>query len=225
MGTLETPPEDEGDLFLYRGDEVSAARPHMQGDVFEGVPGAPEVVMLITHPCSMRAGVELRKELAVVEVVNHQHLPREKWSDGYFDLSPLPGLPIGHAHPVADFRRIRTVPSARLTLDRRVASLSELGVQLLQQRFVHHLTRVAIDLPTLYEHCAPILAEAELQEEWVEAAIGVGIPGTDAAASFQQFLGRGEGSLREALENANTRGQVRRGVRQEIREMRSEARG
>lgn len=218
MGTLETPPENEGGLYLYRGNEGTVARPHMQGDVFVGVPGVPEVVMLITHPCSMRAGTQLREQLAVVEVVDYQHLPARKWADGHFDLSPLPGLPVGYEHPAADFRRIQAVASNELALERRVVSLSELGIQLLQQRFVHHLTRVIVDLPTLYEHSSAVFTEAELQEEWVEEAMNAGVARAEAEATFQEFLGRGKGSLREALANARTRGHVRRAVRQGIRD-------
>ncbi len=218
MGTLAAPPENEEDLYLYRGDEGTVARPHMQGDVFFGGMWAPEAVMLITHPCSMRAGANLREQLAVVEIVDYQRLPAGRWADGHFDLSPLPGLPVTSEHPAASFRHIQTVPSGELALDRRVASLSELGVQLLQQRFVHHLTRVIVDLPTLYEHSSPVLTEAELQEEWVEAALDRGVAQAEAEGAFQAFLGHGEGSLRDALSNANTRGQVRRAVRKRIRD-------
>lgn len=80
MATLESPQgsPDEWSSQLYRalGADVSALRPVFTGDVFQDVsltlPGAttkPRMLIVLTHPCSMRQdGVALRKRLLVAVV-------------------------------------------------------------------------------------------------------------------------------------------------------------
>ena len=60
--------------------------------------------------------------------------------------------------------------------------MADVGVHLLQQRMAFHLSRVIIDVAELAEHSAPVLAEAELHEQWV-ADLGI-----DTESAFHQFL-------------------------------------
>lgn len=206
-------PKDDDDLYLYRGAVVSSARPVLQGDVYS-VETSDGLVMVVTHPCSMRqGGGALRERLAVVEVVEYMHLPESQWK-GHVNVMPLPNLFEDGRHFAGDLRLINTMVTTDLIAGERVACLSEDGIQLLQQRHAFHLTRVAIDLPTLYEHSAPILVEAELEEEWVDA-LDSSLP--NVVAEFQGLLGGDEeGSLRRQLHAPHTRAGVRRHVRQEI---------
>lgn len=71
-------PADSGDLYQARG-EVPIALSIMQGDVYEGVvvPGLaeePMTVAIVMHPCSMRAGANLRPKITVAAVTPYQRL-------------------------------------------------------------------------------------------------------------------------------------------------------
>jgi hypothetical protein len=95
----------------------------------------------------------------------------------------------------------------------RVAVMSNQGIQLLQQRLAHHLTRVCIATEELSEPCAPILAEAELHEDWV------GELGSDSEPQFHKFLDADDRKLRSWLETPTNRSQAISTVRREIRSL------
>lgn len=180
----------------------------MQGDVV--MLGARPVVV-VTHACSMRQGTVLHGT-QMTAPIQSQSVDLSKWATGFFDWMPLPGLAVvGVKNPAALLRTLNTVDTTDLEASDRIAVMSEQGLQLLQQRLAHHLTRVVIDLPTLSEHCAPILAEAELHEEWI-AVLG---PAT--AAEFQDFLDADDRKLRSWLRQPATRPQAMRAVRQAIK--------
>lgn len=90
--------------------------------------------------------------------------------------------------------------------------MADTGIHLLQQRMAHHLCRAIIDLAILAEHSAPVLAEVDLHEEWVDA-LG---PGSEDA--FHELLDADSRRLREGLKEPRTRPQTMRRVRQEIRD-------
>lgn len=60
--------------YLAVGDIVEDARPINQGDVYRGItlPGFPagdhHIVILTTHPCSLRAGARLKPRLQAAPV-------------------------------------------------------------------------------------------------------------------------------------------------------------
>jgi hypothetical protein len=234
MGSLLDVPASAEDLWLAVGD-VPVARPLMQGDIVLdlplGVDGSPAPGMVLTHPCSMRAGRKLRQLQTVGQVVA-MDIPDERWPDGYFDYMPLPdiGLPDMPSSAV-DFRLVAAVPTPLLTSHRRFACLSETGVQLLQQRLAHHLTRVVVDLPILAEHSASVLLEAELQEEWGQAALAQA--GDESAIeilrgaedAFHDLLDSGNRRLRVMLADARTRPQATREIRQALRGRRTDDEG
>lgn len=201
-------PGDPEDLWLARGPEVSPHRMLMQGDIVV-LGGGP--VAVVTHACSMRRGTVLHAT-QMTAPIQSQSVGLAQWATGFFDWMPLPGLAVaGVTHPAALLRTLHTVDTAEIEEADRVGVMSEHGVQLLQQRLAHHLTRVVIDLATLGEHCAPILAEAELHEEWL-AALG---PATDT--EFQAFLDADDRKVRSWLGQPGTRPQAMRAVRRAIK--------
>lgn len=201
-------PADAEDLWLARGPEVPGHRMLMQGDIVLLASGP---VVVVTHACSMRQGTVLHAT-QMTAPVQSQGIGLSNWARGFFDWMPLPGLVVaGVEHPAALLRALHTVETAELEASDRVAVMSEQGLQLLQQRLAHHLTRVVIDLPTLAEHCAPILAEAELHEDWIVAF------GPEAATEFHVLLDADSRKLRKWLREPGTRPQAMRAVRQAIK--------
>lgn len=200
VSVLEAPRSPD-ELYLARADEVSALRPVMTGDIFSGVsiPGVEDIegdterlAIILSHPCSMRAGAELSHALQVARVVQRDPIDLSAWSKSHFNLMPLPDLtasvdPDAFAagdDGTAEFevRRAETfhavmldyrgrVRTDELALERRIACLTEEGVALLHQRMSHNDTRYAPATDLLVTACAPVFAEAELLETWNERLV------------------------------------------------------
>lgn len=204
MALLDSP-DDPDDLWQAVGDEVPEHRLLMQGDVIVAEHGP---LLVVTHACSMRRGVTLHETQMTAPIEDH-HVT--KW-DGSYDWMPLPGAPVPDVeHPAGLLRALQSVDSELLVSGQRIAAMSNLGIQLLQQRLAHHLTRVAIKTEELAEHSAPILSEAELHEDWLGAL------GTDAEQQFHQFLDADGRKLRSWLQDPAKRSQAMSVVRHEIR--------
>ena len=219
-------PLGDDELWLMRG-EVSPARPLMQGDIFERTPcNQGGIIMVATHPCSMRKGPKLRPRQTVVNIESIKAPPNDtSWREGYYDYMPLLGLAhnsLGKGYPVADFRLISNEITESLVAEKRIAVLSYEGILLLQQRLAHHLTRAVIDLPTLARVSEAIFIEAELQEEWVERAIsGLSLSALDEAVKnaefgFQELLDQQDHRLRRMLGELQTRPVAVREIRRSI---------
>lgn len=217
---LEAPGAAE-DLYLASArDEVEPARPILTGDVFDSIeiPGTSSVdlAIVLTHPCSMRRdGVHLAERLLMARVRQAPEIPLHKWSTGHFKVMPLPGLMGGHY--AASFDEIGLVASEVLTDKARVACLTPFGINLLQQRFVWHLTRFLAPTHRLGEASEAVFEEADLCEEWVAAASESGVPPEEAASSFHEWIREsdGSGASRQSL---LTEPQRRAGIRREMRE-------
>ena len=143
----------------------------MTGDVFRGpqIPGLDEheLLMVITHPCTMRGKHgALKPKLQALPVKAYQEVPLDKWPDHFFRVMPLPNLQAERESVAARLDESGMVPSSSLDLDARVACLSELGIKLLLQRYFHCFSRVKVSLEKLSEALAGPLQEAELLEEW-----------------------------------------------------------
>jgi hypothetical protein len=204
-------PDEPDDLWLATGEDVAAYRPLMQGDLLliEAEP-----VLVVTHACSMRKGPVLHETQMVAPIVSHE-VPRGQWSTGHYDYMPVTGVAVpGIAVPAAHLRAVTTRATPTLAAATRIGVMSDMGVRYLQQRMAFHLTRVAIDLPTLAEQTAPILAEAELHEDWVREL------GEDAEPAFHALLDEDDRKLRNWLRSPATRNQAMRTVRQVIRSRR-----
>jgi hypothetical protein len=223
-------PTSVEEIYLARG-EVAPHRPLLQGDVFAGVviPGVGiehESALVATHPCTMRKGAVLVERVKALPVTPYQELDLDQWANSHYRVFPLPDL-IGGGHYAARFE-IGMVQTADLTLDRRVATLSDRGMVMFQQRQIFADTRAVLTLARLQEVSAAVLAEAELLEEWNERLAG---PGTLdqlelEACLFDDLLSekQSDGSLRDMLRDPSRRSHVRKVVRLAIR-AREEASG
>ena len=240
---LESPASPD-DLYFARGPEVECFRPFMPGDVFRdlAIPGVDDeagdeerLAMVVTHPCSMRQGSALATHLHAVRVrTSSRIIPPEKWTSGFFRIMPLPSLFHGRdtANYEGVFDTLGRIRGDALLHDRRVASLSHDGLALLQQRFVHHLTRVAVPKEQLLEQMVHVLDEVELQEEWARELLE-NLPPADLPArlqpeieTFDAFLGaerEGGKSYRDDLRDPATRAAVRRAIRAEIKRRQGDA--
>ncbi|WP_420445874.1 hypothetical protein [Candidatus Poriferisodalis sp.] len=129
---------------------------------------------------------------------------------------PLPELAMAEFRAVsANLRELSSVETADLEAGHRVAAMSEVGIQLLQQRMAHHLTRVVIELTTLEEHSAPVLMEVNLHEEWIEAL------GENSEQDFGAFLDADDRRLRKLMLESQSRFRAQSLIRQEIRHRRN----
>lgn len=128
---------------------------------------------------------------------------------------PLPGLIEDGDEPYAsDLVSIGSVAGTALELDKRVATLSNNGILMLQQRLIMHMTRLEVDIPTLRKQSAPVLTESELQETWVSAALRREDNSVTHAVAesmkFQTWLSEGDPPLRELLDSESNHARLRR---------------
>lgn len=199
-------PINPEDPWLATGPaDVPTHRMLMQGDVIV-TPDGP--VCVVSHARSMRQGLSFHPTQIVAPIRDHDP---GGWK-GHYDWMPLPcALVPDIANPSACIRRLHSELTDVLIDSTRVAAMADTGVHILQQRIAHHLIRVIIDVAELAEYSAPVLAEAELHEEWV------GELGQAEEHEFHRFLDARDRKLRVWLNEAHMRPQAKRSVRQEIR--------
>lgn len=179
-----------GDLYLERADapDVRPERPWNQSDVFTDVPisivnrfrpgTGPEqpaptrrvTVMLLSHPCVMRAGRagnpsdhQVVAEVQPVDEAQGGRPFRAPW-DSHFSLFPLPGL-LGGTDYAVNFRRIGVTHRGYLQ-GHRVAVLSHWGWAAMQRRYAYHSLRLDLDLASRRLETAAPWEEIQLWEEW-----------------------------------------------------------
>lgn len=174
-------------LYDERG-EVSRTRPLLQGDIFDDVclPGfgtEPLKVQIIAHPCAMRTGADLTPRITVAPIEPHPPIFGKGW-DGHTRVMPLPQLVDG-AHYATMFIDVTACPAELLSRDQRIATLSNQGIYLLQQRLIMHYTRTEIGLEVLRSQSAPVLTEAELQWDWLDQVLTEAEVADDAALSSE----------------------------------------
>ncbi|WP_157437354.1 hypothetical protein [Actinoplanes subtropicus] len=192
MPELEAPRRAR-ELYLAREDHVNPLRPHMTGDVFQGVqiPGVTEeedpsgegLVMVLPHPCSMREGPTLRKRILVARVARtEKEIPFSAWRSQHISIMPLPELlpSSGNGMYAVIFDCVGRVPSEDLKISRRVATLSEYGIALMQQRRIFSDTRELVEVDALILACEDVLLETELAEDWNEEFVDPAVLGDDA---------------------------------------------
>jgi hypothetical protein len=221
--TLDAPDDDEA-IYLSVGGEVEDVRPVNQGDIYRGIslPGFPagdhDVVILTTHPCSLRAGAKLKSRLQAAPVRRGKQLAVADWATAYLRQMPLPGLLDGKAY-MATLAESSVVTPAQLAGAQRIAALSESGILLLQQRLVWTLTHAVIGLDTLADYSAPVFGEIELLEEWNEAlceADEMNRPVRLAAIAdeFETYIR--DSGVQTDLSHERKRGDARRRAREEL---------
>jgi hypothetical protein len=212
------------EVYLARGEEVSAERPAFTGDVYSGVPVISpstgdtknQTVILLQHPCAFRSdGVNLADGLAAAIVRPHPVV--QDWKT-HGKLMPLPVLrpevESAKRNQAALFDDLRVV--RRVDLEQsatRIACLSQEGVDLLLQRWVNHNSRVVVPTHTLDQVVSGPFEEADLVEEWCVEAASFGAPLDTAASECLAWLRAdiGNGETRQTLlEQPRLRSRVRR---------------
>ena len=186
---LDGPPDDEDLYEIPFGEPNDDLRPVCQGDVYAGIclptyDGEHDHVLLATHPCSMRAGPRLRPRIQAFAVGSHQHVAPSRWPGGFKKVMPLPAL-TDTQHRAGRLVDTGPVTPEQLANAARVATLSHLGILLLQQRIIWTLAHTVVRLDTLAEHTGPALAELELLEHWNEEHCAH-LEGEDRVAALAQ---------------------------------------
>lgn len=221
-------PTDAEAIFLSV-EGVPAGRPIMFGDVFRDVKcsrggSISPLVMVMSHPCSMRRGAVLKKRILTAEVSTFtQNLSSARWQNGYFDFFPIQGAGKDNRMAV-NLTELHSADSSELLIGNRVMALSDYGVTVLLQRWIYQMSRDPVDLRELEELVAPVMAEIELQELWCEAALRKhGEPSTvvdlilEESKAFQEFIGvRGDEGLRDQMQDPARRAAARRSTRERI---------
>lgn len=217
-------------LYRARGVEVVGHRPYFTGDVFESVEvqnpdGSTKrkSVIIVQHPCAMRTnGVDLVAKLLVAELRNHRILSPEEWT-GFIKNMPLPDLiptvTSGRRSQAAFFDELYLVSPERLTS--RIACLSQLGVNLLLQRWVSHNSRVVIPTSTYNKVTGGVYEEADLIEEWCDERLTADVSTVEASAECMTWL-REEvtGVTRQRmLEDEQNRSEIRKQMRSALRSL------
>lgn len=225
---LEAPPGgDRGTwdaLYLSRGADVSATRSVFTGDTFkkEGF-DPPEAMMLLQHPCALRIdGVNLAEGLLVARVSVSGLVAAAGWAGSYKKM-PLPELDLAPSgrHAAASFVELDVVAPADLLPERRLSTLSQVGVNLLLQRWVHHNSRVVVPTGTFQLVTSGPFEEADLTEEWCDEAVDHGVSLVDAMSAAHDWIrGAGsQGASRQAmLEDPQHRSAIRKEMRQHLKD-------
>lgn len=218
-------------LYRARGDDVVLHRPFFTGDVFTDVTLAAgdatrtRNVMVIQHPCAIRTdGVNLVDPLLVSEVRKHKELPPEDWQ-GHGKLMPLPDLmpdiDTGRRHQAAMFDKLHLVAPA--DLKNRVACLSQPGVNLLLQRWVHHSSRFIVPTQDFQTVTGGVFEEADMVEEWCEERVSEALSIADATAEcvawLRQESATGGGMRQRMLEEPQNRSAIRKEMRTALKAM------
>jgi hypothetical protein len=220
---------DPEHLYDERGD-VARSRPIFQGDVFKDIviPGfadEPRLVQVVAHPCSMREGTGLRPCITVAPVEKHSRINGNGWN-GNLRVMPLAELVDGE-HYAAELVDVTAAPCELLHLDARIATLSDRGIYVLQQRIVKHYTRFEVDIPSLAKETAPVLWEMHQQRDWVETVLDEEADWTienlsAEESAFDAWLRKGEPPRRIQLKDDTTHTDLRRAAHRAAQARREE---
>jgi hypothetical protein len=218
---------DWDSLYRARGDEVQAHRSVFTGDAYLKVEvqtlGATRTrsVMILQHPCALRTdGISLHPRLLVAEIRTHREIPAEYWKV-HVSKMPLPELipdaTSGQRHQAAFFDELYLVAPENLIPEKRIACMSQAGVNLLLQRWVHHNSRMVVPTWQYQETSSGAYEESDLIEEWCEERMQADVTVYDATVEAMKWL-------REDIDLAPTR-QQRLGDPQQRSAVRREMRG
>lgn len=188
--------EDPSELYLALRDEVNSDRPLFTGDVFADVPalgfGEPAGVVIVAHPCTFRQGASLRDSVLVCPVERPgQSIGRRMWQRGHFDWTPLPNVEGDGLLSVGNLEQMTRSQVPDLMNSRRLACMSEFGINLLQQRLTFHLTRTVIPTTKFDEAFSQYFEEVDSLEEWIGTLREVGVGARDATQRFEEFVRAG----------------------------------
>jgi hypothetical protein len=229
---------DWDSLYRSRGEEVQEQRSIFTGDVVRDV----EVqsightkrlsVMVLQHPCALRTdGVNLQPRLIVAEVREHPVMAPPEWTRNFRKM-PLPDLiPIVERLPNYDtsrnqaalFTEIYLASPEALEAGTRIACLTQKGVNLVMQRWVHHNSRVIVPTQQYQEVTSGAFEEADLIEEWCEDRMYAGVSTIDATVEAMKWLREdldGVPTRQQRLADPQQQSAVRREMREALRSMR-----
>ena len=147
-------------------------------------------------------------------VVEPYQVVRGKAWDSHPRVMPLAEL-ISGDHFAAKFVDITACPAELMTKERRIATLSNRGIFVLQQRLIKHYTRVETELEVLRSQSAPVLTEAQLLWDWLEAVLTDVEIENDAvldheAEVFEEWMRSGSPSRQERLRVETNHADIRR---------------
>lgn len=125
-----------------------------------------------------------------------------------------------------DFMRLRLAPRTIETEGLRIACLSQVGVNLLLQRWVHHNSRVVVSTHLYQEVTSGPFEECDLSEEWADDRTGSVADHASAWNEAHEWLraDSGDGRSRQALLiDPQHRSSLRRDMRASLRAMQPRA--
>jgi hypothetical protein len=217
--SLETPSK-ASELYLAVTDEeleAFANRPVFTGDVLRLKSG--QLVTLVQHPCAMRRGMALSPRLLVCGTKPFIQIP-DDWSKGHFKRMFLPDM--GARTLSIEFDDLDVVTRDDILEADRIAILSELGVNLLVQRWLHHNSRVIVPTITIHAQTTGPFEEADLVGEATDDLVEGGLSHEDAIRDVDEWLGLQQVESgpprREMLNDPQSRGTIRSALRRHVRE-------
>jgi hypothetical protein len=229
---LEAPGTDDAprwdDVYRCRGDEVVEHRPVFSGDVYSDVEvwgeDDPKTVMVLQHPCVIRSGTVLAKKLLVAEVIPSQIIKPSLW-DGYVRQMPLARLmpDAEKEHWTAKFDRHHIVTSKQLLDGTRTACLSQVGLNLAMQRWIHHNSRAIVPTWIIQEVTGAQFEEADIIEDWCIDREDDVVAAEAAIIEIDAWLTEEVNGVkrRDQLKDLQLRAEVRRGAANHLRALRA----
>lgn len=165
---------------------AGAARPVMQGDVFDAVPfikgrraskptDDPNIavdwrlVAVLGYPCDIYSGGRLVKVQTVAPVVDAEKAGIPADWDGAFTVAPLPDLLGDGRMYAADLRVAANIDACYLDLAHRKRCLSELGWAAFRQRLGLASTRLLNHLSDLVAVGTEVWHEMAMWQRWNES--------------------------------------------------------
>ena len=190
-------------------------RPLMTGDVLEL--GDGQRLALVQHPCSMRRGDILNPRLLVAEVREWNAGIPSDWNKHVRRMF-LPEM-AGETDWAIEFDSIELLDSSTALAANRIAVLSQHGVNLLVQRWVHHLARVAVPTATINKMISGQFEEVDLIGEGIDDLVSAGLESDNARTLISQWLDEKQSgqSRRTSLNDPQRRSTVRSELRRAVR--------
>jgi hypothetical protein len=173
----------------------------------------------------MRTGTNMTPRITVAPVEPHASVTGRGW-EGNLRVMPLAEL-VGGRNFATKFIDVTAAPTHLLTRGRRIATLSNQGIYVLQQRLIKHYTRVEMPLDLLRRESAAVLTEAQLQWDWLETVLPEAEQVDESAIEaearvFDGWLLEGTPSRRDSLRieihHPDLRRQAQRAARERILE-------
>jgi hypothetical protein len=161
-------------------------------------------------------GAALSASILMCAVGKHEAVPPDRWAGGYYNRMPLPSLEVSAmgGFAVGWLDKLGLADTTSVLISERLACLSPVGVNILQQRLVAHLTRADIPTSRFWEAFGHTFEEADLLEEWIEELDG-SESRDQVEAAFEHWIRSEDRQAR--LRDPQQRSSVRSAMRSELR--------